>query len=46
MASMGVLASQIAKYTWYAFKFVMGKIFNMKNITVPIGFLLSFLGIK
>ena len=46
MVQLGVLGSQAIKYTWYAFKYVLGKIFNMKNITVPLGYLLVLLGIK
>ena len=36
MTQVGYLGSQAVKYLFLAFKYVMGRIFNSKNVTVPL----------
>ena len=38
MFQIGYLGKQAAEFFLKAFKFVMGKIFNSKNVTTPIKF--------
>ena len=39
MAQIGYLGSQGVKYAYAITKFNIGKVFNLKNITVPANFL-------
>mmetsp|Transcript_13187 Transcript_13187/g.22360 ORF Transcript_13187/g.22360 Transcript_13187/m.22360 type:complete len:171 (+) Transcript_13187:135-647(+) len=39
VTQIGYLGSQGAKYFWMAVKFVLGKVFDRRNLTVPLGFL-------
>lgn len=41
MTQVGYLGSQAAKYLLLALKFTLGKVFNTKNITVPLNFVLG-----